>query len=46
MIEQYKELGIKDLSDKCYEGDRHELLNEPDKDVVMKDVFEWISSRL
>ncbi len=46
VIEQYKELGIKDLSDKCYEGDRHELLNEPDKDVVMKDVFEWISSRL
>ena len=46
VIEQYKELGIKDISDKCYEGDRHELLNEFDKETVMQDVCEWVCSRL
>ena len=46
VINQYKELGIKDVSDKCYEGDRHELLNEIDRDVVMKDIYEWINDRM
>ncbi len=42
VISQYKELGIKDVSEKCYEGDRHEILNELDRDTVMNDIYEWI----
>ena len=46
VYEQYRELGIKDVSEKCYEGDRHELLNELDKETVMADVYDWIAGRM
>lgn len=46
VIEQYKQLGIKDVSDKCYEGDRHELLNELDKETVMGDIYDWIDRHM
>ncbi len=36
-FEKYKELGFTDVSMKLYEGDRHELLNEFDKEQVIKD---------
>lgn len=42
VIEQYKQLGIKDISQIEYEDCRHELHNELNKDEVMKDVYEWI----
>ena len=38
----YKTNGVKNLSIKSYEGDRHEIFNENDKDIVEKDVIEWI----
>ncbi len=41
VVEQYRELGIKDVSEHCYENDRHELLNETDRDDVMKDISDW-----
>ena len=31
---------------KLYEGDRHELVNEPDRENVYADIWEWITSRL
>lgn len=46
VISQYKELGIKDVTGICYEGDRHELLNETDRDTVMNDVNKWITDRI
>lgn len=42
----YKKNGIKNLSIKSYEGDRHEIFNEDDKDVVEKDVINWFNSLL
>ena len=42
----YKANGIKNLSIKSYEGDRHEIFNEDDKEVVEKDVIEWFNSLL
>ena len=42
----YKEAGIKDLEIKLYEGDRHEVLNELDKEDVYKDVAEWLEKRM
>jgi alpha-beta hydrolase superfamily lysophospholipase len=37
----YKKLGVKDLSVKLYEGGRHEMLFESNKDEVAKDVLEY-----
>lgn len=46
VYKQYVDLGIKDVSRIRYDGDRHELLNEFDKDVVMENVYDWIRERL
>lgn len=37
---------INDITLKLYENDRHEILNELDKDVVYKDILDWIKHRL
>lgn len=34
--------GMSNLSMKLYEGDRHEILNETDREAVMKDTWDWI----
>lgn len=44
--EIYKAHGIKDLSFKLYENDRHEILNETDSDEVMKEIILWITNHL
>lgn len=46
VYEQYKGLGISDVSEKCYEDDRHEILNELDRDTVMQDIYDWIKGRI
>lgn len=40
---EYKNIGIKDLTLKFYENDRHEILNELDKEVVYQDIYNWLS---
>lgn len=40
-----RQVGIRDLTMKLYDKDRHELLNEIDRDQVMKDIYLWIMSR-
>ena len=37
-----QEAGLTKLQMKLYEKDRHELLNELDRDVVMQDIYDWI----
>lgn len=39
----YKKKGMTNVSIKGYEGDRHEILNEHDKEKVENDVISWIS---
>ena len=46
VFESYKELGMKDVSIKLYETDRHEILNETDRATVYADLYAWISSKL
>lgn len=41
-----EEAGVKDIKLKLYEGDRHELLNETDREQVMKDIYDWMQSVL
>ena len=45
VYEIYKRMGMKDVEIKLYEEDRHEILNELDKDVVYQDILNWLESR-
>lgn len=36
--------GLENVSMKLYPGDRHEILNETDKDIVYQDIYEWLES--
>ena len=42
VFEIYKQAGIEDVSLKLYEGDRHEILNELDKEKVYEDIYNWL----
>lgn len=42
---QLEEAGIRDISCKLYEDDRHEILNETDRDAVYRDILKWCESR-
>lgn len=42
--ESMKAVGMNRMELKLYEADRHELLNELDRDQVMQDILEWIES--
>ena len=44
--EGYASAGIKNLSMTLYKGDRHEILNETDKEKVMEDIYNWIEKHL
>jgi len=46
VYEQYRQLGIKDVTEKEYPDDRHELLNELNKEEVMSDIYIWIKDRM
>ena len=46
LIERYQNYGIKDLTYKIYEGARHEVFNEINKEEVFKDVINWLDSHL
>ncbi len=42
----YKEAGMLDLTYKLYENDRHEILNETDRQVVYEDLLAWMNVRI
>ena len=42
----YDTAGSEDKTLKLYEGHFHDLLNDIDKELVMKDVIDWIDARL
>lgn len=46
LIKRYTKLGIADLSSKFYPGGRHEMLNETNRDEVMKDIIAWFDKHL
>ena len=43
---RYVEKGAKSASIKLYPEDRHEILNEVDKEIVYKDLLDWITSNI
>lgn len=42
---RYKAAGYQDVEIKLYEEDRHEILNEVDREVVFKDILAWLEYR-
>jgi acylglycerol lipase len=42
----YETIGSDDKTLKIYQGLYHEIMNEPERDMVYKDVAEWIGQRL
>lgn len=40
-----RECGIKDVKVKLYPGDRHEILNETDREVVYHDLLAWLDEK-
>jgi len=42
----YKALGVSDLNLKLYQGSRHEILNEINRDEVYEDILRWINVHL
>lgn len=46
VYEMYKDMGIQDLTYKLYENDRHEILNETDKQMVFEDLLAWMNVRI
>jgi len=45
-VDSFKEVGMKDVTVKKYETDRHELLNETDRDQVTEDIYSWIMQKV
>jgi alpha-beta hydrolase superfamily lysophospholipase len=44
--ESFVKAGIKDVSLKLYEGDRHEILNEDDRQTVYEDIRDWLNAHI
>jgi alpha-beta hydrolase superfamily lysophospholipase len=42
LIRDYKKLGIEDVEYKFYKDGRHEMLNEINRDEVVKDIINWM----
>ena len=42
----YDTVGSSDRTLKLYEGHYHDLLNDIDKEIVMKDILEWLNERI
>ena len=40
----FTKAGVKDVTFKLYQGDRHEILNELDRELVYKDILEWLEA--
>lgn len=38
--------GMKDVSIKLYPNDRHEILNETDRQVVFEDIYQWMLGKM
>ncbi len=44
--DKFVEAGMQDVSLKLYENDRHEILNETDKEVVFSDIYNWMCEKM
>lgn len=45
VYKKYKEIGMQDVKLRLYENDRHEILNELDREIVFVDICKWLEKR-
>ena len=46
LVGRYRKAGLTDITVKAYEGARHEVFNETNRDEVIDDVLAWLGSKL
>jgi len=46
LLEDFRYVGLRDLTWRAYAGARHEILNETNRDEVQSDVLRWLGSRV
>jgi alpha-beta hydrolase superfamily lysophospholipase len=46
LAQRYRDAGLTDVTVKVYEGARHEILNETNRDEVTADVVAWLDGHL
>lgn len=46
LVDMYRKLGLRDVAWTLYPGGRHEMLNEINRDEVMRHVVEWLDRKL
>lgn len=44
--EKFAAAGMRDVTMKLYPGDRHEILNELDRQQVYEDLYQWMRERM
>lgn len=42
VYKEFLDIGMKQVTCKLYPQDRHEILNEVDRDIVYEDIYQWI----
>ncbi len=45
-VDSLKDAGMKNVDLKLYPNDRHEILNETDKETVFEDLYRWIEAHM
>ena len=46
VYEKYCAAGIQDTALRLYTGDRHEILNETDRQQVYEDLYQWFEGKI
>jgi alpha-beta hydrolase superfamily lysophospholipase len=46
LAERYRSVGLADVTEKYYPGGRHEMLNETNRDEVLRDLLGWLRHAL
>ncbi len=45
LIDQYRGLGMRNVTERIYPGGRHEIMNESNRDEVLADLVAWLESK-
>lgn len=46
LLEQYSKVGISSVAKRLYDGGRHEMFNETNRDEVTNDLIEWLEQQV
>ena len=46
VAKNYKKVGVQDVTLKLYEGGRHEMLHETNRNEVEKDLLKWLNEHI